>query len=130
MNKYLTPGNGHQRANHDKAMNWFLVEFDGAEQVDSKRIKLGEKTYHATYSAEQKNIMLAGTKHGKNDDLPSFLAGVDGTLVLRQLKDGRLAGHRFEGARKLWDARDGMVAISWEKAGSLSDQVIVRRFDG
>lgn len=130
MNKYLKPGNGAQHENHEKAMKWFLNEFSGAERIDSKRIRIGGKTYHTTYSAEQKSIMLAGTKHGNVDELPPFLVDVDGTLVLRQLNDGRLVGHRFEGVRKLWDARDGMVAISWEKAGPLSDQAIVRRFEG
>jgi hypothetical protein len=127
VDRYLKPGNGAQHANHEKAMKWSLSEFGGAERVDNKRIRLSEKTYHTTYSAEQKSIMLAGTKHGKSDELPPFLADVDGTLVLRQLNDGRLFGHRFEGARKLWDA---MVAISWEKASPLSGEAIVRRFDG
>ncbi len=126
MSKFLKPGNGHQQENHKKTLDWFLKEYEGAELVSKNRIRIDDAIYHVTYSAEQKNIMLANTNHGRNNDLPEFLNGVDGTLVLRQLKDGRLVGHRFVGASKLWDARDGMVAISWEVAGPLSDQAIVK----
>lgn len=126
MNKLFKTGNGHQHENHKKAMHWFIENFDRAKLINNKQIRIEEKIYHVTYSAEQKNIMLVGTQHGDSTELPAFLKDVDGTLVLRQLKNGRLAGHQFDGRDKLWNAKDGMVSISWDKAGPLTDQVVVK----
>lgn len=129
MSRYLQSGNGNKKANQEKVMNWFIQEFEGATLADNGRIKINDKVYHVTYSVEQKKIQLVGSGHGSNEELPAYLSDVDGTLILRQLSDGRLAGHRFEGASKLWDSKDAMHAISWEKAGPLTDEAIVRLFD-
>jgi len=129
MSTYLQSGNGNKKANQEKTLNWFIQEFEGATLVENGRIKIDDKVYHVTYSVDQKKIPLVGSGHGSNEELPAYLCEVDGTLILRQLSGGRLAGHRFVGSSKLWDSKDAMHAISWEKAGPLTDEAIVRLFD-
>jgi hypothetical protein len=114
MSKYLPLGNGNQQANHKKAVTWFLDKMDGTAPFDSNHVELDGSIYRVTYSAQPDKLMLANTQH-RDLDIPPGMDGVK-LLALRQLNDGKLAGYRFEDTQALWDAREGDVTITWEKA--------------
>ena len=125
----LKKGNGNQIANHAIVMDLFENRITGVIRVNNSTLKIDEKLYHVSYSAEPEKLMLANTKQLQSS-LPSWMLDIDGLLAIRQFKDGRLGLYRFETPKDLWENKDGGVAISWDVARTFAEKPEIIKHKG
>jgi hypothetical protein len=112
---FLQPGNGHQLANRNKAMDFVVSHLDLCERVDEQTVSFppyGVCHFHAFTSPD--GAMVSSPGKGDNDFGSMEWHGRDHSMMFRDFGDGRCVVY-LGPIRPLFDMRTiGFHGVTWE----------------